>query len=123
MKRLIIAVLAVTFLFGSISPALAQFGRDPKVKDAQYVDVKSVDYDTALVGRPCYIYAVTLKPDTADALVEIYDNASAASGTIKIELGENAINDTRRIEFKYPVRMTAGAYVDVTNGAVVLEYR
>ena len=78
----------------------------------------------AVVTRPCFIHAVTLTQASAACTVTVYDNASAASGTV-VAQADNTTNNTtvNGPQLPYPVRCNAGAYVAITGtGATAILY-
>ena len=98
---------------------------DREVADeAGYVDIKTVTSDSAAIARPCYLYAISLYAGAAPSYVNVYNNASTGSGDA-IEISEATQYDSVRYEFKKPVNMSNGAYVDITGSGsvVILEYR
>ena len=121
MRKLIILLSILLFL--AVPTVYAQFDRDPNTHEAGYVDVVSYDYDKAAIGSPVYLYAATLFPSTSEAYVKVYDHATAALGTVAVEIGESEQYYSVREEFNPPLRLQNGAYVDVNNAAVILEYR
>jgi hypothetical protein len=123
MKRLFsfIAILAV--LSGVCGVAFAGAFDREDAKTVGYVNSKSVSSSSAVVSAPCYIYAVTVLASSANAVIGIYDSASAATGSAKVEIGEATQYASERQVFDPPLRMENGAYAQVSNGQVVIEYR
>lgn len=125
MKKLFSLLVCLTLILGLGVLAYAEgegrFGREGTA--VGYVDVASSAADIALKAAPCYVYAATLFPSAANGYVYLYDNASAASGTVKIELSEATAYDSKREIFDPPIKMDNGVYADVNNAAVTIEYR
>ncbi len=123
MKKVFI-VLAL-LLLGVTGLALAGSPSFPREGDNTpgFVNVASRSTDGALVGRPLRIYAATILTSSTNASINIYDNASAASGTVKVEIASATSFTSVRHVFDPPIEMTAGAYVDVTSAAATIEYR
>lgn len=122
MKKIIISLLVCFFLVLGSLPLYAARG-DRETLNYGYVESASATVDSALVAYPCYVYGVTLFASSANASVIIHDHASNNTGTAKIELGEATAWDSNRQVFDPPVALNNGAYADVTNCSVVLEYR
>ena len=123
MKKLSIFLLGTLLFLGLSGNVFAQFDREHHATDAGYVNVVSRANDGVLSAAPVFIYAATLQATSSNAIVYIYDNASAASGTIKVEIAEPTSGTSKRVVFSTPIQMINGAYADVTNGSVDLEYR
>lgn len=74
--------------------------------------------DQAVRAAPCGYGGFTIRETAgSSALVRIYDNASAGSGTLLDEIGLNPSESAREY---YPdtIVAQAGIYVDVVSGAV-----
>lgn len=77
-------------------------------------DLKSAD--AAISAAPCYLHAITLIPAAADCAVVLYDNASAASGTVlaKLSIVVTTADGSNNMVFNNPVYCAKGIYADVS---------
>lgn len=123
-------VLIVCLALLIVGPGIAQAQRGSReTLDYAYAKVASRSNDGSLTSYPTYVFAVTVYPDPAStslAFVEIYDDTEAPAGgneTVAIELSETTQYATNRIVYDPPILLEYGAYADVTNCSVVLEYR
>jgi len=81
--------------------------------------------DAAIVASGCYLSAIWAITDgTNNAKVIIYDNASAASGTVVGELTIVGASHFGGRDWLYPIVMRNGIYVDVTGtgASYIIEY-
>lgn len=70
--------------------------------------------DGAIVTQPCKIHAITLNPGTTASSAILYDNASAASGTVAFKI-VGAANDTScHAHLDVPVACQNGIYLDIS---------
>ncbi len=73
--------------------------------------------DGVICAIPCYLHGVVLQNDGTNASsVVVYDNASAASGTViaKLALPASSTTLTHPLVFSHPVIANNGLYIDVT---------
>lgn len=123
MKKLILLVAVFGMVLGGIAFAgNSSFPREGK-NEPGYVNVTSRSTDGILVGSPIKIYAATIFPSSSNSSINIYDNSSAATGTVKVEISGATAFESKRYTFDPPISMENGAYVDVTTASAVLEYR
>jgi len=124
-KRLFLLLVCLSFLCLLASPAIAGSGRYAREEADQvgYVDTKNLSADGVISSVPCFVYAVTIDATSATAFVNLYDNATMGSGTVRIEVSETDIGDSKRYVFDKPVKFTNGVYADVVDGNVIVEYR
>jgi hypothetical protein len=74
--------------------------------------------DQAVNAGPCFYAGFTIRETAgATAVVDIYDNASAASGT-KLETISLAANESARELPSRSVRASNGVYVKIVSGSV-----
>lgn len=74
--------------------------------------------DQVVSATPSHLMGVTVRETAGStAAVRVYDNASAASGTILAVVALTA-NASQTIDFAVPVRAIAGLYVDIVSGTV-----
>lgn len=82
--------------------------------------------DAAVLATGGYLHGIMLENDGTNASsVIIYDNASAASGTVlaKVMLPASSAVLTQYVVFNNPVSVLNGIYVDVTGtGAAYIAY-
>ncbi len=79
--------------------------------------------DTAVVPRGAFLHGVSLIPAAAACSVIIYDNASAASGTVLAKPSGVANGASVDLFFNYPVCANKGIYADVSgSGAAFIVY-
>lgn len=80
--------------------------------------------DAAIIAYKNRINAITLITDgTNAASVVVYDNASAASGTVAAKVTAAGAQNTVHIIFENPVLCENGIYADVTGtGAAYIVY-
>lgn len=82
--------------------------------------------DKAILARPGYFHGIEIITDgTNDASVIVYDNASAASGTIVFQGTIKGINNFGGVIFIDPVEMFNGIYIDMTGTGMsyIIYYR
>lgn len=114
MKRAILAILAMVLM---TAPAFAFDG-------AQGSAVVTED-GAAVTGTNVYITALTTITDgTNDATCLLYDNASAASGTVIAKDWVPGALIANRLVWTYPRKVNAGIYVDLTGTGAncIVEY-
>lgn len=63
---------------------------------------------TAVCGVPGFVTSVTLSPAAADCSVLIYDNKSAASGTVVARLLLKANTGSQQLSYESPIVCNAG---------------
>lgn len=63
---------------------------------------------TAVCGVPGFVTSVSLAPAAADCSVKVYDNKSAASGTIVAEITLKANTGSVQYTFNSPIVCNAG---------------
>jgi hypothetical protein len=81
--------------------------------------------DAAITATGGYITGITVITDgTNDAKAIIYDNASAASGTVIEEITIMGSANFGGRNFVYPVQFTNGLYLDIsgTGASCIIEY-
>lgn len=82
--------------------------------------------DTAICAIPCKLHGVVLENDGTNASsIIVYDNASAASGTVlvKVLLPASSTTLSLPVLFNNPIAAQNGIYVDVTGtGAAYTVY-
>lgn len=123
MRKFLISLVCLALFVGLGSNAFAGRYDREDANDVGYANAASTSVDAALVAVPCYVYGATVLATSANSYALLYDNASAATGTVKIEIGEASQYDTQHITFDPPIRFENGVYADVTSGPVVIEYR
>ncbi len=69
---------------------------------------------TAICAAPGLLVGITLIQAAAAATLIIYDNASAASGTVLAQLNTTINTDSKTITFDMPVFASQGIYAAVT---------
>lgn len=83
----------------------------------------SITADAVVSATPCLITGITLRSGTGASSLVLYDNATAASGTIVWSvslIATTAAGDqTHSITFPYPLACTNGCYVDWTGTAAI----
>ena len=81
-----------------------------------FARIANVDAGAAVVvsATPAYLVAASLRRDGADATLLIYDNASAASGTLLAELSVTTSNEVATWCPALPIRADAGITAIVT---------
>jgi len=119
MKKLILFVICLSLLFVGAALAGPYDREDTK---AGYVKTVTKTSDAVMVGRPCYIYGLTIYATSSNSFANFYDSASTGSNLI-IEIGEATQYNTKRYEFNPPIQAENGLYVDVTNCYAIAEYR
>lgn len=67
---------------------------------------------TTVQAKPCILTAVMLLPGSAASTIVVYDNASAGSGKILVQLVAPASTATNMIDFKHPI--------DALNGLTIV---
>lgn len=73
--------------------------------------------DAVIAARPCYITGVNIIPAAAASTIVIYDNASAASGTVVAKVTAVANGESVLHQFDSPIECLKGAYADVTGAS------
>lgn len=68
----------------------------------------------AIQAQGGYIHAITLIPAAAASTLTVYDNASAASGTVVAATTAVATGASTTVSFHWPVPANAGIYASVT---------
>ncbi len=63
---------------------------------------------TAVCGVPALLTSLSLAPAAADCSIKVYDNASAASGTILTEITLKANTGSVQYTFESPIYSTRG---------------
>jgi len=83
----------------------------------------SITGDGVVSSGPCLLTGITLLAGTAASSLILYDNASAASGTVvwkmAIAASTNAGDASTSITFPSPVNCQNGIYVDWTGTAAI----
>lgn len=75
--------------------------------------------DQAVSARPAIYRGFTIRETAGStAVVRIFDNASAATGTVLEEISL-AANESAREFYAHGIAAAAGVYVDVVSGTVV----
>ena len=113
MKKLFVTLLIVLFL---VTPALGFQGAKSSGEKTS---------DTAIMAGPGYITAVYVITDGSNnAKVILYDNASAASGTVMLEMTVVASDNYGGRSWVFPAEFFKGIYVDVsgTGASYIIEY-
>jgi hypothetical protein len=79
----------------------------------------------AIVVGKAYLTAVSVETDgTNAATIIVYDNASAASGTILFKIIVPGANSNANVVFTYPILANAGLYLSIAGtGAAANIYR
>ncbi len=67
-----------------------------------------------IYARPCAIHAVTVVDAAAAVTLIVYDNASAASGTVVMQVNATVNATTNSVTFSHPIECNKGAYAAVT---------
>ena len=74
--------------------------------------------DAAICAGPGFLYGILFVSDATNAItVDVYDNASAASGsklTPQLVITSSATDRIQGIWFDHPVEFFDGLYVDIT---------
>ena len=71
--------------------------------------------DAAIYARPSSVTSITLISDNTNACtVVLYDNASAATGTVLAKLSVKATDSMQFAHFDAPIIANNGIYADVT---------
>ena len=81
--------------------------------------------DSAIYAKPCAIAGVTIiTSGSSDAKLILYDNASAASGTVRYERTVISTNHGNHDNFSFPAECFNGVYADITGtgASYVVEY-
>lgn len=106
MKRILIALLIVLFL--STGTLAGEWCKQSTQKTA----------DAAITTSEGVFYGIIFSTDSANYVdVDVYDNASAASGTKLIpttRITTSATDRVQSISFMPPIRFYNGIYVDIT---------
>lgn len=103
-KKIIFIVLLSLILFTSVAQAQ---------KGMRTSGLKTED--AAILARPGYFHGIEIITDgTNDASVIVYDNVSAASGTIIFQGTIKGTNNFGGVIFIDPVEMFNGIYIDMT---------
>ena len=103
-KKIVLIVLLSLILFTSISYAQ---------KGMRTSGIKTEDM--AILARPGYFHGIEIITDgTNNASVIVYDNASAASGTVIFQGTILGANNFGGVIFIDPVEMFKGIYIDMT---------
>lgn len=78
----------------------------------------------AVAARPAIVQSVTVVPAAADATVVLYDNASAASGTVLAKVFALANGASVSIAFNHPIQASNGIYLDISgaSAAAIVTY-
>lgn len=86
----------------------------------------AVTAGTAVRTRPCKLHGSVLIPAAADSTITIYDNASAASGTILLKVSTIATlagGSTASPQLPAPIEAKNGLFVVVTGtGATAIVF-
>ncbi len=82
---------------------------------------KRVTADGIMVAKPCILHAVTVHGTTAGGATLLYDNASAASGTVIADLS-TAVDEETIVLSGLNLRCENGLYADLTTAGVVAYY-
>ena len=117
-------LVCLALVLGAFVPVFAGSYDREDADEAGYVNCSARNSDGSLFSGAGYIYAVTLYAASATSTLTIYD-ASSATGNVVIEVAEATAGDSARLEFTRPVKVSTGAYADLSgsNAAVVVEYR
>lgn len=81
---------------------------------------------TVICNRPCRLTAVTVITDgTNDATLKLYDHASAASGTVILEMTVVGANNYGGRNYVTPLMTVNGCYAEVSgsNASYIVEFR
>ena len=80
--------------------------------------------DTAIYARPCKIHGIQLIPAAAASSVVVYDNASAASGTVTAKILAVANGESVNYVPLAPIECLNGIYADVggTDAAFIIHF-
>lgn len=73
--------------------------------------------DGAVYALPCKLWGLSLSPAAAASSIVVYDNASAASGTVLAKLSVAANTQTVNITFNQGVQAQFGLYVDISGAS------
>ena len=107
MKKLILVVFGILAL-ASVAWGLVDYSTQSATKTA----------DAAISTVPGYFHGITVTTDATNACtIDIYDNASAASGDKLIPtwvVPTSATNRAQTYSVSPPVRYLKGIYVDIT---------
>lgn len=127
MKRLVLVLVCLLLTIGVTSSVFAGSGRYANEDGDQvgHVTTVSATSDSAVVARPCYVYAASLYAGASASNIRLYDNASTGTGTVRIEVAEATQYDSVRYEFSKPIKMDNGVFVGITgtNSVATIEYR
>jgi hypothetical protein len=77
--------------------------------------------DGIIVASPCILRGVTVHSTTAEGGVLLYDNASAASGTVVADIFA-AVDEDTVVALPLNVRCMNGLYADLTTANIVVYY-
>ena len=124
MKQILSILLCLSLLAFVIFPAFAQrYSREEGTPG--YVKSITKTSDGYVVRGPTEVYAVSIQmPDNSStALAYLYDDASIASTSAKIQIGQTTAHGTKREIFDPPMYFENDVYVDVSNAYVTVEYR
>jgi len=89
-------------------------------KENRWVAVRAAA-DGIIVAAPCILRGVTAHVTTAEGGVLVYDNASAASGTVVADLFA-AVDEDTVVALPLNVRCMFGLFVNLTTANVVVYY-
>lgn len=111
MKRKIFAITIILVLLAGIAVAQEAYMRVTATKTA----------DAAIMAGPGLLHGIVFVTDGTNAVtVNVYDNASAATGTKLLPtdtiITTSSANRVQAIGFDPPINCINGAYVDVTVG-------
>jgi len=116
MKRFFAVLLLILFL---ASPVMAFRGFVNSFSTGE------ITADGAAVSSDCYLVSILVITDGSnDAMVILYDNASAASGTKLAEIKVNASDNYGGRNWPFPVKANNGIYADLTGtgASCIVEY-
>ncbi len=82
---------------------------------------KRLSADGIMVATPCILHAVTVHATTAGGAVLLYDNASAASGTVVADLS-TAVDAETIVLSGLNLRCENGLYANLTTAGVMVYY-
>jgi hypothetical protein len=114
MKRLLISILTMGFCLALAAPAISGGAQSSG----------EITSDQAVVATAGWLTAVQITPNGGAGTVILYDNASAASGTV-IYRGSVADGNTYPggRNFDHPVKFNNGIYADVgATARCIVEY-
>lgn len=73
--------------------------------------------DGAVYAQPCLLHGVVLNPAAAASSVVLYDNQTAASGTVVAKVLAVANGTSIDVIFNNPVVCSNGLYLDITGAS------